>query len=171
MESANPSAICSGHEKQSCLRKYRHPNFLSAVMHAREIDDGGLCIYGCEYCGGSHVGHAQRAAPAKPTLATKLRRNSSKLERAQHALRTNDGTMKPLTRRALMQSIRDLSKHRQMLEREAAKDFKEDAAPKAPSGLRGIAATLLISTGTALQHLGRAVSEGHKPPRPSTTCR
>ena len=111
-------------------------------MHARRIDDGGLGVYGCEHCGGSHVGHYQT-----PTLATKLRRNSAKLERARNALLSNDGTMKPEKRRAFEQSIRDLSKQRTSLEREAAKAAEHNPALLPESNLRGIAATILISMG------------------------
>jgi hypothetical protein len=64
------------HEQHSCRHKLRHFDFLSPVQHARRMDDGGLEIY-LPYCGGSHMGHSQT-----PTAAMKLRRNSTRPERA-----------------------------------------------------------------------------------------
>jgi hypothetical protein len=40
-----------------CQRKYRHSNFLTAMLHARELRSPGLHVYPCDVCGGLHVGH------------------------------------------------------------------------------------------------------------------
>jgi hypothetical protein len=164
MDAPDPLTICLGDERQSCLRKYRHPNFLSAALHASSIDDGSLHVYGCGYCGGSHVGHYQTPILAKPTPATKLRRNGERLKRAREALRTNDGTMKPTKRQAFEQSIRDLIKQRRILELEAAKDAELNPTLLPEPDLRGIVATLLIAIGAKLQCLGRGISAQGRPP-------
>ena len=42
----------------SCLRKLRHPNYLSALRHAAGLSqDNPLVIYPCPFCAGLHVGH------------------------------------------------------------------------------------------------------------------
>jgi hypothetical protein len=44
--------------RDSCLRKLRHLDYLSALQHATRLnDDGSLVIYPCPVCGGLHVGH------------------------------------------------------------------------------------------------------------------
>jgi hypothetical protein len=115
----------SDHERESCLRKHRHANYLSAIHHARRIDDGGLAIYGCPYCEGAHVGHSHN-----PSLSTRLRRNAARLDKARRALQTNNGSMKPERRQALEQSILDLRRQRRKLEAELGAAKKEHPAPK-----------------------------------------
>lgn len=44
--------------ERSCTYKLRHPNVLSALLHAADLNDDGLVIYECEFCDGLHVGHA-----------------------------------------------------------------------------------------------------------------
>jgi hypothetical protein len=39
----------------------RHGDFLSALLHARRLDDQDLNIYPCPTCHGLHVGHRQDA--------------------------------------------------------------------------------------------------------------
>jgi hypothetical protein len=46
-------------ERQRCGRKLRHPHLLSALMHAAQLNDPGLSIYECQFCGGLHLGHAR----------------------------------------------------------------------------------------------------------------
>jgi hypothetical protein len=145
---AKPS-IRNEKERQKCQRKYRHADFLSALHHARRIDDGSLGIYGCEYCGGSHVGHHQT-----PTLSTKLQRNSARLERARRALRSNNGSMKPEKRLAFEQSVRDLLKQRSELEAEMRTAGAQNPAFLPESDPWSLVATILIGVGMRLQHLG-----------------
>jgi hypothetical protein len=46
----------------SCLRKFRHSNYLSALLHAASLSqDDSLTIYPCPFCGGLHVGHTRPA--------------------------------------------------------------------------------------------------------------
>ena len=46
--------------RNSCLRKCRHSDYLSALQHAARLgDDGDLVIYPCALCAGLHVGHAR----------------------------------------------------------------------------------------------------------------
>jgi hypothetical protein len=46
----------------NCHRKLRHVDFLSALLHARRLEDQHLNIYPCPICFGLHVGHPQDAA-------------------------------------------------------------------------------------------------------------
>jgi hypothetical protein len=45
----------------NCRRKFRHVDFLSALLHARRLEDQHLNIYPCPICFGLHVGHRQDA--------------------------------------------------------------------------------------------------------------
>jgi hypothetical protein len=44
--------------RQRCGRKLRHPNLLSALKHAAELNDPSLSLYECQFCDGLHLGHA-----------------------------------------------------------------------------------------------------------------
>jgi hypothetical protein len=148
---AGPGSIAepSDHERAICLRKYRHANYLTALHHARLIDDGGLAIYGCQYCEGAHVGHSQN-----PSLSTRLRRNAAKLDKAHRALRTNDGSMKLERRRSLEQSIVDLRRQRRRLEAELRAAQMDNPTLVPPPEPRALVSRLLIDIGVRLQHLG-----------------
>jgi hypothetical protein len=128
----------SDHERESCLRKYRRGNYLIALHHARRIDDGGLAIYGCLYCEGSHVGHLQT-----PSLSTRLRRNATKLDKAHRALRTNDGSMKLERRRSLEQSIVDLRRQCRKLEAELSAAQMNNPGLVPPPDPRALVSRLL----------------------------
>jgi hypothetical protein len=153
---AGPGSIAelSDHERERCLRKYRHADYLSAIHHARGIDDGGLAIYGCPYCEGAHVGHSEN-----PTLSTRLRRNAARMDKAHHALRTNDGSMKPERRQALEQSIVDLRRQRRKLETELAVVQKNNPALAPPPEPRTLVSRLLIDIGVRLQHFGCEIAD------------
>lgn len=81
-----------------CKRKYRHVNFLSAILHAQRIDSPGLDVYPCELCGGLHVGHNPNNPETQRTrfIRKRLRsidrqlaamdRQASELRREWHAL-------------------------------------------------------------------------------------
>ena len=45
-----------------CVRKIRHYTMRSAKEHMRKLDDPGLHVYLCPYCGRYHVGHDRKAA-------------------------------------------------------------------------------------------------------------
>ena len=47
----------SRRELSNCRRKLRHTNFLTALLHARLLQDEDLRIYPCPLCQGLHVGH------------------------------------------------------------------------------------------------------------------
>lgn len=48
------------HQYYSCTRKFVHPNYWSAMLHARIVErlnpGSVVAIYPCEYCEGIHVG-------------------------------------------------------------------------------------------------------------------
>jgi hypothetical protein len=47
--------------RNSCLRKLRHTNYLTALSHAACLeDDGRLVVYPCSLCRGLHVEHLRQ---------------------------------------------------------------------------------------------------------------
>lgn len=64
----------------NCRRKLRHGNFLSALLHARRLQDEDIHIYPCPLCDGLHVGHAPS------TIVRRQRRITKELERVQRKL-------------------------------------------------------------------------------------
>lgn len=44
-------------DERNCKRKLKHPNYLSALVHAMSLWDDSLVIYPCSVCGGLHLGH------------------------------------------------------------------------------------------------------------------
>ncbi len=145
-------------ESLTCLRKLRHDNFLSALHHARCIDDGGIGIYGCKFCAGLHLGHHSS------TPSTKLRRNKGRLDRAREALRTNDGSMKPVKRQAYEQRIRDLTQRQTELEAEVREEGPQNPAFPPELDWWALASIFLINLGVRLQHLGCDCADRSKRP-------
>jgi hypothetical protein len=86
-------------ELYNCRRKFRHTNFLSALLHARRLPDDDLHIYSCGLCDGLHVGH-DPSAPARrrrritkqlaalQTRIDELDRERTQLRRQQLQLRS-----------------------------------------------------------------------------------
>lgn len=64
----------------NCLRKIRHPNFLSALLHARRLKDEDIRIYPCAVCDGLHVGHASGLTKRRRKIAKQLEVLLSKLQ-------------------------------------------------------------------------------------------
>lgn len=61
----------------TCKRKYRHPHFLSAMLHARRLGSPGLQVYPCEHCHyGLHVGHDPNSEATKRARAVRKRLRS-----------------------------------------------------------------------------------------------
>ncbi len=93
----------------NCRRKLCHPDYLSALMHARKLNDDELSIYPCPLCHHLHVGHMKQRTPQQKKKArlerriaearqqlAQLRRNLQKLlaEEAKPAA-TNDSNHSP----------------------------------------------------------------------------
>ena len=56
-------------ERNSCIRKFRHPDYFSALRHAATLsEEDSLVIYPCVFCVGLHVGHV------RPNTAKRVRR-------------------------------------------------------------------------------------------------
>lgn len=76
--------------QNSCLRKLRHTNYLTALLHASCLaNDGRLVIYPCGLCGGLHVGHLrQRSCPLPDPALAALDRDQleKRIRRAQRRL-------------------------------------------------------------------------------------
>jgi len=87
----------------TCQRKYRHVNFLTAMLHARRIHSPGLHVYPCDICDGLHVGHDLTSEQTKRARAVRKRlrsidrqlaslvRQSDKLRKERQSLLTEQG--------------------------------------------------------------------------------
>jgi hypothetical protein len=56
---------------RNCRRKLCHPHYLSALLHARRLQDDTLLIYPCRFCHYLHIGHMK--PPLTPHQKKKLR--------------------------------------------------------------------------------------------------
>jgi hypothetical protein len=78
-------------ELYNCRRKFRHINYLSALLHARRLHDDDLHIYGCDICDGLHVGHDASASARRRRRITKqlvaLQTKIEELDRERTQLR------------------------------------------------------------------------------------
>ncbi len=73
----------------TCLRKLRHIDYLSALLHAERVPrNETVVIYPCEYCGGLHVGHSVMAPPKNRELLRKLARTEQRIARAAKRLKS-----------------------------------------------------------------------------------
>lgn len=95
-------------ERWNCRRKLCHPDYLSALMHARRLNDDQLIIYPCRICYYLHIGHMKQRTPqqtkklqlerrifqARQQLA-QLRRNLQKLLAEEAKPPTHDQTQPP----------------------------------------------------------------------------
>jgi hypothetical protein len=59
------SDVSSSRAVWNCQRKIRHPDYLSAIKHARCLGDEELNIYPCSACSGLHVGHDPHSETVK----------------------------------------------------------------------------------------------------------
>jgi hypothetical protein len=85
MNLAELASATNRRELSNCRRKLRHTNFLSALLHASQLQDDDLHIYPCPLCQGLHVGHdpERRARRCRQITAElrSLRRRLQELER------------------------------------------------------------------------------------------
>jgi hypothetical protein len=58
-------------DRWNCRRKLCHPHYLSALLHARRLQDDTLLIYPCRFCHNLHIGHMK--PPLTPYQKKKLR--------------------------------------------------------------------------------------------------
>lgn len=101
-----------------CQRKYRHLNFLSAMLHARQIQSPGLHVYPCEFCDGLHIGHdpesedTQRARTVRKRLRSidkqlaGMERQAAELRRERQTLLAEQGVLTEAARDRLQQYLR-----------------------------------------------------------------
>ena len=61
----------SRNSRWNCRRKLCHPHYLSALLHARRLQDDTLIIYPCRFCHNLHIGHMK--PPLTPYQKKKLR--------------------------------------------------------------------------------------------------
>jgi hypothetical protein len=139
VDSRTARAVPNVEERQTCLRKLRHEDFLSALHHARRIDDDGS---------GSHVGHHSS------TITTKLKRTKNRLESARQSLRTDNGTMTPAKRLAYENRIRDLSRREAELHAETRKVRTQARVFPPQLDWSGFVSLILINVGVWFQHAG-----------------
>jgi hypothetical protein len=55
----------------NCRRKLRHLDYLTALLHARRLEEQDLNIYPCSICGGLHVGHRPDAVAQRRRFIVK----------------------------------------------------------------------------------------------------
>ena len=92
----------------NCQRKLCHPDYLSALMHARRLNDDQLIIYPCQICHHLHLGHMKQLTPHQKTKLrlerkihqtrqqlAQLRRNLQKLLSEEAKSPTQDRTQSP----------------------------------------------------------------------------
>jgi hypothetical protein len=58
----------------NCRRKLCHPDYLSALIHARKLNDDELIIYPCRICHHLHIGHMKQSTPQQKKKARLERR-------------------------------------------------------------------------------------------------
>ncbi len=54
--------------------RFRHPYYLSALLHARKLNDDQLNIYPCGICRHLHIGHMKQSTPQQKKKDRLLRR-------------------------------------------------------------------------------------------------
>ena len=72
----------------NCRRKLCHPDYLSALMHARRLQDDTLIIYPCRICHHLHVGHMKESTPQQKKKA-RLERRIAEVSQQLAQLRQN----------------------------------------------------------------------------------
>ncbi len=58
----------------NCRRKLCHPDYLSALMHARKLNDDELVIYPCRLCQHLHIGHKMKQRTPQQKKKARLER-------------------------------------------------------------------------------------------------
>jgi hypothetical protein len=72
----------------NCRRKLCHPHYLSALIHARKLNDDELIIYPCPICHHLHIGHPMKQrTPQQKKL--RLERRIAEVSRQLAQLRCN----------------------------------------------------------------------------------
>ena len=72
----------------NCRRKLCHPDYLSALMHARRLNDDELIIYPCPICHHLHIGHMKQSTPQQKKKA-RLERRIAEVRQQLAQLRRN----------------------------------------------------------------------------------
>ena len=73
----------------NCRRKLCHPDYLSALMHARRLNDDELIIYPCRICHHLHIGHMKPPLTAYQKKKLRLERKIAEVSRQLAQLRCN----------------------------------------------------------------------------------
>jgi len=53
----------SRNSRWNCRRKLCHPDYLSALLHARKLHDDNVIIYPCRFGHHLHIGHMKQRTP------------------------------------------------------------------------------------------------------------
>jgi len=72
-----------------CRRKLCHPHYLSALMHARRLNDDELIIYPCRICHHLHIGHMKPPLTAYQKKKLRLERKIAQARQQLVQLRRN----------------------------------------------------------------------------------
>lgn len=72
---------------RNCRRKLRHTNYLTALLHARRLQEPDLQIYPCSLCQGLHIGHDPGIQARRlRNLARELRLVERTIQDVEHRL-------------------------------------------------------------------------------------
>ncbi len=77
-----------GKLRWNCRRKLCHPHYLSALLHARKLNDDQLNIYPCGICQHLHIGHMKQSTPQQKKKA-RLERRIAEVSQQLAQLRCN----------------------------------------------------------------------------------
>lgn len=127
-------------EHNECLRKLRHPHFLSALQHAIQLSEEGISIYKCHWCGWLHLGHSRvsvsvsipslaAAAMSSDPITRAILRTERKIAQRKALYRTARET-DPEQLRRIKQSLTSLWAHLAML-RQHLKAQKQETSTHA----------------------------------------
>ena len=85
-------------DRSNCRRKLCHPDYLSALLHARRLrPDDDIVIYPCRICCRLHVGHASKMSSKQPISPEKKKaRLRRKITQAQQRLAQLQRSLKQL---------------------------------------------------------------------------
>ena len=78
-----------GKLRWNCRRKLCHPHYLSALSHARQLNDDELIIYPCPICQHLHIGHPMKQRTPQQKKRARLERRIAEVRQQLAQLRRN----------------------------------------------------------------------------------
>jgi hypothetical protein len=78
-----------GKLRWNCRPKLCHPGYLSALIHARKLENDELIIYPCPVCHHLHIGHAMKQLTPQQKKKARLERRIAEVSQQLAQLRRN----------------------------------------------------------------------------------